>query len=74
MIRSYLQPKSVTWWAGAGLIVTGLLRGLDAGFNLGGMADVIDAWSGSASPSVLILQGAGLIGLRGALTRGLGVP
>lgn len=68
-MRSYLLPKSMTWWAGLGLILTGLLRGVDAGFDLGGMADVIDAWSGSTSPSVLIMEGAGLIGLRGALSR-----
>ena len=66
MIR-YFKPTSLTWWAGAGLILTGLVRGLGAGVNLGPLADVIDAWSGMAAPSVLILQGAGLIGLRGAL-------
>lgn len=66
-MRRYFKPKSVTWWAGAGLIFTGLLRGLDAGVDLGAVATVIDAWSGNASPSVLLLQGAGLIGIRGAL-------
>lgn len=63
----YFKPRSVTWWAGLGLLLTGLLRGLDAAINLGPVAAVIDAWTGSIAPSVLILQGAGLIGLRGAI-------
>lgn len=67
MMRRYFKPKSVTWWAGFGLIITGLLRGLGAGLDLGALAYVIDAWTGDATPSVLIMQGAGLIGVRGAI-------
>ncbi len=63
----YFLPKSLTWWAGAGLVLTGLVRGLGAAFDLGPVGAVIDAWSGALPPSVLILQGAGLIGLRGAM-------
>lgn len=66
-MQRYFKPKSVTWWAGVGLILLGLLKGLGAGIDLGATTVVIDAWSGSASASVLILQGAGLIGIRGAI-------
>lgn len=66
-MKRYILPKSLTWWAGAGLIATGLVRGLGAAIDLGAVGAVIDAWSGALPPSVLILQGAGLIGLRSAL-------
>ena len=71
-MRRYLLPKSVTWWAGAAMIITGLLRGLGEGVDLGAIASIIDAWSGAASPSLLIMQGAGLIGLRGAIAQTAG--
>jgi hypothetical protein len=67
MMQKYFKPKSLTWWAGICLILTGLLRGTDAVFDLGPWAAVIDAWSGGSSASALILQGAGLIGIRGAI-------
>jgi hypothetical protein len=63
----YILPKSLTWWAGAGLVITGFIRGLGAAIDLGSVGAVIDAWSGALPPSVLILQGAGLIGLRSAI-------
>lgn len=66
-MNRYYKPKSVAWWAGAGLILSGLVRGLGAAVDLGAVGAVIDAWSGALPPSVLILQGAGLIGLRGAI-------
>ena len=67
MQARYFKPKSVTWWAGATLIGLGGLLGVDAGYDLGAMADVIRAWTGNTGASVLIAQGAGLIGIRGAL-------
>ena len=63
----YVKPKSVTWWAGASLIAMGGLLGIDQGYDIGALADVFRAWSGNIGPSVLIAQGAGLIGIRGAL-------
>lgn len=67
MHRRYFKPKSLTWWAGAILIGLGVLLGIDAGYDMGGLAEVIRAWTGNVGASVLIAQGAGLIGIRGAL-------
>ena len=64
----YIKPKSVTWWAGVSLISMGGALGLDAGVDIGPVAHIIDAWTGSMGAGALIAQGAGLIGLRGALS------
>lgn len=68
MDRKYFKPKSVTWWAGTSLIATGAVLGVDVGYDVGPVADVLDAWTGRMGPSVLIAQGAGLVGIRGALS------
>ena len=63
----YFKPRSATWWSGAILIVMGGLRaGADA-FGLGAVGQVIDTLTGGVGPSVMIAQGAGLIGLRAAV-------
>lgn len=50
----YFQPKSVTWLAGLGLIITGVSKCLaEGGISVEGIA--------------LIGEGLGLIGIRGAL-------
>lgn len=64
----YLKPQSVTWWAGVSLILMGGLLGVDQGYEVGPIADVVRSWTGGLGPSVLIAQGAGLVGIRGALT------
>ena len=64
----YVKPKSVTWWAGVSLISMGGALGVDAGVDIGPAAEIIDAWTGSMGAGALIAQGAGLIGLRGALS------
>ena len=67
MEMKYFKPLSVTWWAGVALITMGGVIGIDAGYPIGGAADVIRAWTGGMGAATLIAQGAGLIGLRGAL-------
>jgi hypothetical protein len=67
MMRKYFKPSSVTWWSGVALIVMGGALGLDAGYDIGPAADVLRALTGGIGPSVLLAQGAGLIGIRGAL-------
>lgn len=67
MTVKYVKPKSVTWWAGAALIGLGGLIGIDAGHDLGAVADIARAWTGNVGASVLIAQGAGLIGIREAI-------
>lgn len=68
MSGKYFKPKSVTWWAGMLLISMGGALGVDAGVDIGPAAEIIDAWTGSMGSGALIAQGAGLIGLRGALS------
>ncbi len=67
MESRYFKPHSVTWWSGVALVAMGIIRGIGEGFNLGPVALVIDAWTGGIGPSVLIAQGAGVIGLRAQL-------
>ena len=63
----YIKPKSVTWWAGVAMVVMGGVLGIDDGYDLGASIDVLRAWTGGMGASVLIAQGAGLIGIRGAM-------
>ena len=67
MNRKYFKPQSLTWWAGVGLIAMGALVGIGQGFDLGGAGAVLTAWTGGMPSLALMAQGAGLIGLRGAL-------
>ena len=67
MERKYFKPRSLTWWAGIGLITMGLIVGLGQGFDIGGITAAIEAWTGGIGSAALMAQGAGLIGLRGAL-------
>jgi len=63
----YIKPKSVTWWAGVAMVGMGGALGIDDGYDLGAAIDVLRAWTGGMGASVLIAQGAGLIGIRGAM-------
>jgi hypothetical protein len=67
MNARYFKPRSVTWWAGVFLVVMGATLGVDEGYDIGAVADVIRAWTEGIGPAALIGQGLGLIGLRGAL-------
>lgn len=68
MEAKYFKPRSVSWWAGVALAGLGIARGLADGLpQLAPAATVIDAWTGGIGPSVLIAQGASIIGLRARL-------
>lgn len=68
MERRYFKPASITWWAGLALIGMGVVRGMAEGLpQVAPAAAMIDAWTGSIGPSVLIAQGASIIGLRARL-------
>lgn len=67
MNRKYLKPTSVTWWSGVALVLMGLTLGVHDGYGIGPFGDTLRAWVGDLGPSALMAQGAGLIGLRGAL-------
>lgn len=69
-LASYIQPASMTWWAGIVLIVSAFLRIYD--LEIAGLTPlvrpIIDVFYGS-SPGLLIAIGVGLIGLGGKLER-----
>lgn len=69
----YVQPTSVTWWAGLAAIVLGVagIGGLDDP-QWGEIASVLALayGGGDASPAALIVLGLGLIGVRDKLERG----
>lgn len=69
----YLQPTSLTWWAGVLACATGigamLLPGYGALPHLAQFVALL-AGSGDASPAGLVFLGLGLIGLRARLERG----
>ena len=67
MEKRYFKPKSVTWWTGIVMLVSGALLSVDAGYSLGAAGDMLRTAAGDVGANYLILQGAALIGLRGAL-------
>ena len=69
----YLQPTSLTWWAGVLACATGI--GAMVLPDTGGLAHLAQflallAGTGDASPAGLLFMGLGLIGLRARLERG----
>ena len=63
----YIKPKSTTFWAGVSLIVSGAILAIHPVQPLGDWADIFSNMVGNQSPSVLIAQGVGLIGIRKAI-------
>ena len=72
----YFRPKSLTWWAGALMILMGvaMLIWPEAGrlSSVGSVVGVL-AGSGDSSPAGLIGVGVGLIGLGDKVERKLGI-
>ena len=69
----YIQPTSLTWWAGLLAMLTGIaLIALPATGPLNELARLVAllAGSGDASPAGLMFLGLGLIGLRSRIERG----
>ena len=69
----YIQPTSLTWWAGLLAMLTGVASILLPA--TGPMAELarlvaLLAGSGDASPAGLMFLGLGLIGLRDRIERG----
>lgn len=68
--RSYIKPKSLTWWSGVMLIATGVFLAFAPDHGGHPLITVIAAFAGvGASPALLIGAGAGLIGLRAKTDR-----
>jgi hypothetical protein len=62
----YFKPKSVTWWAGAAALGAGCVLAVHEGYDLGGLGVTLEELTGGLGAYTLLVQGAGLIGLRGA--------
>lgn len=66
----YFKPKSLTWWSGAALIITGAaqiaLPDSFAASQIGAFLSLLTGGSEGASPALLMASGTGLIGLRAA--------
>lgn len=69
----YVRMKSLTWWAGALMILVGVLQlaGVSTQINLAGIGEALAALTGGgdSSPAALIGIGAGLIGVRDKMER-----
>lgn len=67
-LRQYWKPRSVAFWSGASLMVSGLLEA--TGGSIPGVSEwarpVIDAYFGTSGPVVKLSLGMGLIGIRRA--------
>lgn len=66
----YLQPKSLTWWAGVlSIIIGALMLAKPQSAVLPELAQVLSALLGGygASPASMIVLGFGLIGIRAKL-------
>lgn len=65
----YINTKSLSFWAGALLILAGLALGYHMVFPIGPYGDLLQIYFGSWGPGPLMLTGAGLIGIRRAIAR-----
>jgi hypothetical protein len=63
----YFKPKSLTWWASACPLVSGLIVASEPLHGLSAIVQTIDNATGGVSPMVLINAGLAGIGLRGAI-------
>ena len=67
-MKKYLKPKSLTFWAGAVPLLSGLLMaGSKVIPQLQPVSIVLDAIYGGTSPSALINAGIAAIGIRAAV-------
>lgn len=64
----YFKPKSLTWWTGIICFAVGTILSIHAGYDLGRLGVVLAVMTSDFSPSFMIMQGLGLVGLRGALS------
>ena len=69
METKYVKPRSMSWWAGVAMVAMGFLVGLSEAVDLRGWEAVIAAWTGGVPANVLLLNGASVIGIRGAFDK-----
>lgn len=68
MVKKYIKPRSLSFWAGATPLVSGLIIAASHGIpQITPVAAVLQAVFGQIPPGVLINAGLAAIGLRAAL-------
>lgn len=72
-LKTYFQPRSLTWWAGVGMVATGsaMMAGLNhpAFGNLAYLLSLMAGNAGAVVPAQLVFLGLGFIGIRAKLER-----
>lgn len=72
-LKSYVQPRSLAWWAGVAMVGTGgaMMAGLDhpAFGQVALLLNMMTGGSGAVVPAQLVFAGLGLIGIRAKLER-----
>ena len=69
-MNGYIKPRSWSFWAGAVLILDGLMLAADDVFGPWGLGAFARSLTGDVGPSALIAQGVAIIGLRRAIGDG----
>lgn len=64
----YFKPTSLTWWSGAILVASGLLRiwGIEVPVLSDTLRPILDVFYKNSDPGTMISVGLGIIGLRAA--------
>lgn len=66
-LSPYIQPRSVTFWAGMVPLLSGLFIATEPVHGLTAYVTAVQAMYDGATPAVLINTGLGIIGVRRAL-------
>jgi hypothetical protein len=66
MTHKYFKPKSLTWWSGIAMVMSGGFIAAEPLHVLTNLAVTLQAIYADASPAMLINAGLAIIGLRGA--------
>lgn len=67
MMKKYVKPKSLSWWAGFAPLSAGLAVATAPMHGQAELVEVVNNMTGDLSAVALINTGAAIIGLRGAL-------
>jgi len=67
MLKKYVKPKSLTWWAAVAWLIGGLIVATEPLHGLADLTVAINNMTGGMSATTMINIGLGGVGLRGAL-------
>jgi len=66
MINKYFKPKSLSWWSGIAMVLSGAFMAFTPMHAMDELSEAIRMLYAGVSPAVLINSGLAIIGLRGA--------